>query len=272
MNHTGILVGILKQLLAAIRPHRLGRFLTLVALVCVAGMAAIGFGLSNNADDPAAGLLRLGERDPTGNPVRPEDWGGEQTLRGHVSRIGYPLLHLPPDRDFPRGRVMLLSGGGKRGADVPESAGPVELRGSVLRRGTIEMLVVDGPGKPLDDTPDLQAALRESLGRWRIAGEICDGKCYAGAMRPGSGIAHKACANLCLIGDIPAILVTVAPVAGSHFLLLAGRDGGPLPPEIRDWVAIPVELQGDVERVGNVLVLRVDATKMRVSGVLRPRP
>lgn len=242
---------------------RLARFLALVAVLCVAGMALIGFGLGNQTDDPAAGLLRLGERDAAGGSVRPDDWGGEQILRGHLSRIGYPVLHLPPSAAHPRGHVMLLSGDGKRAPEWSGKAGPVELRGSVLRRGAIEMLVVDGPARPLDDATGLSPAGREPLGRWRIAGEICDGKCYAGAMRPGSGVAHRACANLCLIGDLPAILVTKDPVAGSHYLLLASPDGGAPPALIRDAVAIPVELEGEVERIGNVLVLRLDAQRIR---------
>ncbi len=242
---------------------RLGRFLAAVAVVGLGLMALTGYGLSRFADDPAAGLLRLGERDSTGGPIRPDDWGGEQVLRGHVSRIGYPLLHLPPSVAFPRGRVMLLSGDGKRAPDLPVAAGPVEVRGSVLRRGTVEMLAVDGPARRLDDASGLHPAMQESLGRWRIAGEICDGKCYAGAMRPGSGIAHKACANLCLIGDLPAILVTADPVAGHHFLVLAAMDGGPPPADIQDVVALPVEAQGEVERIGNVLVMRLDLKRLR---------
>jgi hypothetical protein len=248
--------------------NRLGRglrlFLGAVAIVFVAGFGLLGFGLGAGVDDPAAGLLRLGERDAAGGPVRPEVWGGEQVLRGHLSTIGYPLLHLRPDAAHPRGRVLLLSGDGKRGADVPQAGGPVELRGRILRRGSIEMLVVDGKARPLgDDDAGIRPAVRERLGRWRIAGEICDGKCYTGAMRPGSGLAHKACANLCLIGEIPPVFVTQAPVAGSFYLALANPDGGPLPARLRDLVAIPITLEGEVERVGNVLVLRVDLAMAR---------
>lgn len=242
---------------------RLGRFLAVAAVVWIVGLALLGFALSRGADDPAAGLLRLGERSAAGDPVRPDDWGGEQVLRGHLSFAGYPLLHLPPTPEAPRGRVVLLAGDGKRGVEAPGRPGPVELRGAALRRGAIETLVVDGRMTPLPPSPELSPAAREPLGRWRIAGEICDGKCYVGAMRPGAGIAHKACANLCLIGEVPAILVTVDPVAGSHFLVLAGADGGPPPPAIRDVVAIPVELQGEVERIGNMLILRLDASAIR---------
>jgi hypothetical protein len=241
---------------------RLGRFLAAVAILCLVAMGFVGYGLSRRADDPAASLLRLGERDSAGAPVRPEDWGAEQVLRGHVSRLGYPLLHLPPSTAYSRGRVMLLTGDGKNGPTLPVAAGPMELRGSVLRRGSLEMLVVEG-ATLLPGSPELRPAMQEALGRWLIAGEICDGKCYAGAMRPGAGLAHKACANLCLTGEVPAVFVAADPVAGSHFLLLADADGGPVPTALLGRVGIPVTLQGEVERIGNVLVLRLDPQPAR---------
>ena len=57
---------------------------------------------------------------------------------------------------------MLLSGDGKRGPDLPTAAGPMELRGSVLRRGSLDMLVVDGAA-PLPGSPDLHPAMHEAL-------------------------------------------------------------------------------------------------------------
>jgi hypothetical protein len=59
------------------------------------------------------------------------------------------------------------------------------------------------------------------------------------------------------------VFVTVDPVAGSRFLVLAGPEGRPLPADVYDWVGIPVELQGEVERIGNLLVLRLELTRMR---------
>ena len=103
------------------------------------------------------------------------------------------------------------------------------------------------------------------LGRWRLTGEICDGKCYAGAMRPGTGLAHKACANLCLIGGVPPVLVTTAPVEGERFLLIAGADGGPVTPALLDHVATLVQVEGDVERRGSLLVLRVAPGTLRLA-------
>ena len=101
---------------------------------------------------------------------------------------------------------------------------------------------VEGEVPPLDDAV--------SLGRWRLAGEICDGKCLAGAMRPGRGLAHKACANLCLIGDIPPVFVSSKPVEGSEFLMVAGPDGGRMPDRAYDLVGQYIELKGEIERRG----------------------
>lgn len=230
---------------------RRARWLGLVAMLCVTGMALVGSGLGSRAEDPAS------------RQARPDDKAGEQVLRGHLSHIGHPALHLPPSPAFPRGRVMLLAGDSKRAAELPAHAGPVELRGSVQGGGALEMFVVDAPARPLDDARGLSPAGREPLGRRRIAGKICVGACDAGATRPGAGVAHRACAGLCPTGDLPAILVATDPVDGGRHLLLAGPDGGPPPAALRDAVAIPVELEGHVERVGNVLLLRLDAQPVK---------
>ena len=238
-------------------------FLACIALLIVTMLGIIGFGLSRTLDDPSASLLRLGERDAQGAAVRPSDWGSTEVLRGYLSATGYPLLHILADADHPRGRVLLLSGEGKRAADVPVLPGPVEISGNIVRRGSLEMLVADMPAKPLPALPQWQVPAREQLGRWRISGEICDGKCYTGAMRPGAGLAHRACANLCLIGDIPPVFVTMAPVAGSSFLILESSDQGKLPETLRAVTGIPVELEGIIERIGNALVFRVDPGRVK---------
>ena len=208
---------------------RAGIFLACVAFLTVAALGLAGFGLSRTLDDPSSSLLRLGERDQWGAPVRPADWGSTEVIRGYLSATGYPLLHVAADADHPRGRVLLLSGEGKRAADVPSVEGPVEISGNIVRRGNLEMLVADAPAKSLSASTAWKAPVREQLGQWRISGEICDGKCYTGAMRPGSGLAHRACANLCLIGDIPPVFVTIAPVAGTSFLILESRNQTKLP-------------------------------------------
>ena len=243
------------------RPFRSRMIAAGLAMIC--GLMALGYGLSRHADDPGDSLLKLGPRTAEGQPVRPEDWKSDQVFRGRLETTGYSVLHVSPDAAFPRGRVILLSGDGKRGPPIEGLTGAVEVRGGLMRRGELEMLVVESPATPAPGGNVAEPLSRQSLGRWRIAGEICDGKCYPGGMRPGSGISHRACAVLCLSGDIPPVLVTAAPVAGQSFLILASTDGASPYAHIAHAIGIPVELEGDVERVGNVLVFRLDPSKIR---------
>jgi hypothetical protein len=224
-------------------PRELRGFLAVVSVVVLCAAALLGLALSASIDDPGGG-----------------DWAaGDQSLRGTVTRLPYPLLHLPPSARHPAGHAVLLAGIGKNGAAVdPALAGRVvEATGAMLKRGSIDMMQVgDDPG--LRETAGEGAPPAPvQLGRWRLVGEICDGKCWTGAMRPGSGIAHKACANLCLVGGLPPVLVTTAPVVGSTFLLLADADGGPMPDVLRPLVGLRISLDGEVERRGDLLVLRV---------------
>jgi hypothetical protein len=160
---------------------------------------------------------------------------------------------------------VLLSGDGKRGPQIDPALNDgamVSLTGLRLRRGTIDMLVVGDAIHPLPEPP-IVAPVAVSLGRWRIAGEICDGKCQTGAMQPGQGLSHRACASLCLIGGVPPVFVAASPVAGTSFLLLAGPDGRALP-DLRRLAALPVVLEGEIERRGDLLIFKVDLAAARV--------
>jgi hypothetical protein len=244
-------------------PATMRRPMIAAAAIMVCGLAALGYGLSRAADDPGEGLLKLGPRTATGEPIRPQGWQGDQIFTGKLETSGYSLLHVSPDSAYPRGRVLLLSGFGKRGPELPSAAGVVELRGGLMRRGDLEMLVVEGPAKSISHDHAAADLSRQNLGRWRIAGEICDGKCYSGGMSPGIGVSHRACAVLCLSGDIPPVFVTFAPVAGQSFLIISAPDGASPYVHIANMIGIPVELEGEVERLGNVLILRLDPSKMR---------
>ena len=226
-------------------PSGLGGFLARVSLGLLGMAGLLGLALSASLDDPGGGAF---------------DWeAGDITLRGIITPRPYPLLHLAPSVRHPAGHTVLLSGIGKNGAQIDAAlAGRmVDATGVMLKRGSIDMM-------QLGDDPGLVAAEGEralsapvQLGRWRLVGEICDGKCWNGAMRPGSGIAHQACAELCLAGGLPPVLVTTSPVEGSTFLLLADADGGPMPEALRPLVAVRLMLEGAVERRGDLLVLRV---------------
>ena len=223
-------------------PPRVGRFLRLLAGGLLLAMLTFGLVLGR-ADDPggpdfaaagAAGLL-------------PDT----AQMRGVLTLRPYPVLHRAD------GRAVLLAGDGKRGANIPAALDGqvVTAEGYVQARGSIGMLVLNAP--PVAERPGT-APPAQALGRWRIMGEICDGKCAAGAMLAGTGLAHRACATLCLAGELPAILVSAAPLFGQSFMLLAGPDGGPMPEALRPLIGLRVSLEGALEWRGNLLVFRAD--------------
>ena len=228
-------------------PGSLGWFLAATASLLIAGFAALGLALGVAVDDPGDGDFA---------------WGlGPQRLTGVIEASPYPVLRLPPDATHPRPRTIMLASPGKHGAQALAAGFQgrlVEATGVIIKRGSLDMLQLDGGAAltPLDASFTPAAPI--ALGRWRLAGEICDGKCYAGAMRPGRGLAHKACANLCLLGGVPPVFVSAGPVEGVSFLLLAAPDGGPLPEDGRDFVALAIEVEGQIERLDDLLVFRAD--------------
>lgn len=235
-------------------PPGLRRFLavTIVVLPCL--FAGLGFAISATQDDPGDGSFRFDL--------------GRQELTGIVVATPYPTLTITEGTDhFPAGHTIMLSGQGKRGAMAAEQFDGrlTKVQGVPLTRGDLDMLQLSGGQRaPMEIEGEATPPVDEDLGRWRVSGEICDGKCLAGAMRPGRGLAHKACANLCLIGDIPPVLALTGPVAGEMFMLIGGPDGGPMPAALLAETSVLVEMEGRVLRRGDLLIFLADPATLRV--------
>lgn len=234
-------------------PPGLRRFLPVAAVALVSAFAGLGFAVGSTQDDPGGGTFR---------------WDlGRQELTGVIAAEPYPTLRITDGGGhFPEGHVLMLTGQGKNGAGAARffDGALVRVAGVALARGGLDMLQLAGDGGPMPvagTAPD--APEDEPLGRWRLTGEICDGKCWAGAMRPGQGLSHRACANLCLIGDIPPVMVTTGPVEGARTLLVAGADGGPMAPELLELTALLIEVEGEVFRRGDLLIFRADPATAR---------
>ena len=242
----------------ALPPVELRAFLVLCGTGLVALFGFIAWFVSVTTDDPGDGAFRF-------------DWG-QQTITGIYEAAPYPMIHVTEAERFGPGDTLMLSGQGKRGvqgrgADLDGQA--VTVSGIVLNRGDLNMLQVGGgaaePLTPAEGDGAIGAAPEvEPLGRWRLTGEICDGKCYAGAMRPGEGLAHRACANLCLVGGVPPVFVSTGTVEGEQFFLMADDAGRLVTDQVLAHTATLVEIDGDVERRGGLLVFRIDPASIRL--------
>jgi hypothetical protein len=217
-------------------------FLGIILAALVVGFGTLAFALGVTVDDPGGG-----------------DFSGDKDITGVLIAEPYPMIVTEPDQ-----HTVLLSGGGKRGVMAearPLNGQRVHATGAGVKRGDRDMLLV----------ADMQAApgplipvARQDLGVWRLTGEICDGKCALGVMRPGNKPTHKACANVCLLGGVPPVFITTTPLLGTRYLLMGDADNHALPDAFRDSVAVTRRMDGTLERVGDAIVFRTDVRRAAV--------
>ncbi len=214
-------------------------FLGLLLLTLIVGFAALAFAIGVTVDDPGGGTF-----------------AGDKDITGVLIADPYPMIVTDNDH-----HTIVLSGGGKRGVQAqsrPLDGKHVHATGAGVKRGDRDLLLVDR----LEAAPgDVAAPVVEPLGAWRLTGEICDGKCSLGVMHPGNGTAHKACANVCLIGGVPPVFIASTPVLGTRYLLMGDPDNHALPDALRNYVAITSRMEGTLERIGDALIFRTDVTR-----------
>jgi len=231
-------------------PRSIRHFMLIVSAAVFLGAAIAGFGIGVAAPDPGTGDYQF----------------PEVTLTGVIAARPQPILRLAPDETHKTAHAVLLSSEGTNGAQdvVADLDGKrVEIRGLLIKRGAVDMLEI-AQIKPADGPVAAVPAPPIALGRWRVTGEICDGKCYTGAMRPGSGLAHKACAGICFVGGVPALFVSTGPIEGSSFLLIVDKTTGTFSPAFRDLTALRIAIEGEVERVDDLLIFRADPATAKV--------
>ena len=235
-------------------PKPLAMFLVAVAVLSVVGAATLSFFLGARTEFLGSGM-----------------YGSETVLLGRLQASPQPVLRIAPDAAHPKGRALMLSGEGKFGVmpDAQKLDGQMVMAGGfLLQRGHISMLQIGGDiGLKAADPTKVQSyepASGVSLGRWRLTGEICDGKCYSGAMRPGNRLAHKACANLCISSGVPPVFVSSSDVDGRSFFMLTTPDGTHFPDSFYDYVAKPVTLEGEIIRVDDLHLFKVDPATIKV--------
>ncbi len=206
------------------------------------------------------------------------EWDSSQvtTMAGILTIDPYPILHMAGDET----RSVLLVMQGKHAANsLSQSwAGKaVSISGFAIGRGNWEMLEIRGEQdisafekgstpKPINRLlPKI-----EPLGKVELSGEIMDSKCFLGVMKPGSGKVHRACAELCLLGGIPPMLVARDPEGKkAGYLLVLENDikaGSSASQKIAHYAAQPVSLRGSLERRGDLLFIRTKEQDIRPIG------
>jgi hypothetical protein len=208
------------------------------------------------------------------------DADNPQTFDGIVYTRPYAMIRVPGENPGDPPRTMLLVEEGKFGALLraePFVQGRVEgqavrVSGTILHRdgrwmlelakgdaGMRRLIAEEERALPPLGWPAPQVLAEQVT----IKGEIIDPKCYMGAMKPGGGKTHKACAMLCISGGVPPMLVTRDSRGEETFYLLVTNEGGEANERVLPFVGDPVEVSGQVDRDGDLLVLRVGQNGIR---------
>jgi len=192
------------------------------------------------------------------------EYGDAHPWTGVLRERPQPLLELRRPGIAAPGELVsrfLLVAPGKHGAQelcAGLDGRRVALAGALVYRGGQVMLeIADGPhAEPAREAESASAPA--PLGEVELVGQIVDSKCYFGVMNPADSLGHRACAERCLSGGVPALLAVRAADGTELTPLLTGRDGRALNRELLDRVAVPVSVRGALERMGDLLVLRTE--------------
>ena len=195
------------------------------------------------------------------------------TMRGVLTLSPYPVLHRVADGGGVES--VLLVRQGKHGADAAVQpaaefdGAAVTATGYEIRRGGWVMLEVAGDDSLVAtgavenvNVPVEIPAIRD-LGEITVSGEIADSKCFLGVMKPGAGAVHKACAEVCLLGGIPPLLVA-ADAAGEKFgYLLADANGNSSARFLAQYAAETVTITGNLRQLGDLLFIAAAGDEIR---------
>lgn len=220
------------------------------------GLAAAATALGTGA------ALSLGRAStPPGNG----EWDGAdvRSFVGVTALAPYPMLRTLDEDGQPH--TYLLASQGKCGVDQrirTVANQPARLRGSLLKRGNHAMIALsDGPDwmEALQGEVDPRLAIPADapLRDMVLTGEILDAKCWYGAMRPGHGKPHKACAALCIRSGLPPAFFAFGKDARLHPALLTSHSGDRANSIVLPYVGEPVRLRAVLVRRGDLLMLQL---------------
>src|SRR5437016_5466518 len=197
------------------------------------------------------------------------EWGTHKTFSGILQAQPYPHLLVPRPGNaggLARYSAFYLVAPWKFGLNHEAIAAfdgkSVGLKGTLIYRGDQTMIETRPEWIHGAENASATNAPPPSvpLGTQTLVGEIVDSKCFLGVMNPGQLIPHRACAIRCISGGCPPVLLVRQKSGPAIYLLLVSSDGKPVNKQVLDMVAEPLEITGEVERQGELLILRADPT------------
>lgn len=219
----------------------------LVPLVLLAGLLIAGV-LPAQQNDPGEGVW---------------DLSGVTEYTGVLLAEPYPAIVIPQEDGGVQ--TVLLASQVKTGVRerVADFAGRVAtVRGNLAERnGRALLTLLDDAAaiEPADAEARIALPTPQDQGRYQLTGQIIDPKCYLGAMKPGEGKVHKACATLCIKGGIPPMFFTQSPDGQRSLYLLTGSDGQAIFDSIEAYIADPITAEGTIEQHGDLTWFKIDA-------------
>ena len=181
--------------------------------------------------------------------------------------VGEPIPHIIVPRPGntqagPAFSRYFLSATNKAGPPqrILDQAGQwVTLKGILVSRSNLSMVAVQSaePIDPPAGVAEVKPDEGNALGSYTLEGEILDGKCYPGIMKPGHTKTHRACAIRCISCGGPLVFRVLFDGDVMYFLL-ADSAGQAVNDRVLDWVADSIRITGEVAQYGDMYVLQAD--------------
>ncbi|MGB5705486.1 MAG: hypothetical protein WBM41_01535 [Arenicellales bacterium] len=240
-------------------PAALRRFYTPLTILLLGVSGLIGFGIASMQSSTGAA-----------------SWQTEssETLSGLLMVDPYPVLHRLDPANPDQVESILLVNQGKFSAEAyarPYHNRMVSVTGFPITRGGWTMLEVtaadsifeDQSGKSAADVEIEKNVTAKSLGVVTLNGEIADSKCFLGVMKPGEGSVHKACAEVCLIGGIPSMLVVRDGDGRKYGYILTLPDGSSASTALSGRAADKVGVTGELMQKGDLIYIKISPDGLR---------
>ena len=173
-----------------------------------------------------------------------------------------PIPFLLVEKDEKNGKLPMferfpLVSEGKFGVDVSAFQNQsVKLKGTLIYRDDLKMIEVKTDSIEQSSAKIISTGIAESLDTQTLNGEIVDSKCYLGVMNPGESKVHKDCAIRCLSGGIPPLFVVKDKSGNTSELWIVAEKS-----KFLDYVAEPVEINGEVKRQGDKLFIYLNTIR-----------